>query len=620
VCGIAGAFRFDGSPLNIELSKMLSAIAYRGPDAQRIEKFHDGFMGANRLAIVDVEGGKNPIADETKRYWVALNGEIYNHGPLRKELSARGACFETATDTEVVARLFLEQPETALDRLRGMFAMAIYDSSERKLLLVRDRLGQKPLYWTRTTDGTFLYASELSGLLVQKQVPRNINHNALSQLLLSEYIAAPDTIYEGIHKLEAGTALEIDASGIRVRRWWNPPIPGVESDGRSVHHLSEAVWGAFQISVLHRMEAEVPLGYLLSGGLDSSAVCAMAAEKSKTPLRSFSMGFTEKSFDESSHAEQVAKHLGTDHTTLHFPSSELNRVLEHMRQHMSEPLTDGGYPAMWFLCEQVSNAGLKVVLSGDGADEHFGGYPTYFAHSMARLAQPAHGFLSKVVKGLPASTDNLSRAYLARRFVAGTNLPIARRNQVWLGAFLPSEIGGMLYQDTDPWAACDRWAQIASQAPQAGLQAMFVDQRLYLAEGVLQKVDRASMAHGLEVRSPFLDHEFIDLAGRLPPKALWRGRQSKVLMRQMLKGKLPEAILKRPKKGFGTPLAAWLKGPLAPMLQDLSEQLDGLVRPEFVNRLVQEHSTGHRDHRRRLWTLLVLSRWRNGPWGPQSHH
>jgi asparagine synthase (glutamine-hydrolysing) len=497
-----------------------------------------------------------------------------------------------------------------------MFALAIYDSKERKLLLARDRLGQKPLYWTRLTDGTLLFASELSGLLVHPEVERRVEPNALAQLLLSEYIAAPATLYEGIYKLEAGCVLEADAEGQRIRRWWTAPVPGLQNDGRGLGSLSEAVWGAFQVSVLHRMTAEVPVSYLLSGGLDSSAVCAMAAEKSKVPLRTFSMSFEEESFDESSHAAAVAEHLGTDHRTLRFGSGDLGRVLDHIEQDMSEPLTDGGYPAMWMLAEQVVGAGFKVALSGDGADEHFGGYPTYFAHSLARLANPAKSLLSRLANGFPTSTDNLSRAYMARRFFAGSDLSLPRRNQVWLGAFLPGEISGLLRESGDPWTATDQWSEAAMSAPQAGLQAMYLDQRLYLGEGVLQKVDRASMAHGLEVRSPFLDHEFVDLASRLPIKALWRGRQTKVLMRQMLASKLPEAILKRPKKGFSTPIGPWLKGPCAGLLEDLDSRLEGLLHPEPVRQIVREHRDGTRDHRRRLWTLLVLSRWARGPWGP----
>lgn len=616
MCGIAGAFHFDQSTNKEGLEPMLRALAHRGPDSRSVQQLPDGHLGANRLAIVDVEGGRNPITEESGRFCVALNGEIYNHGPLRKELTGRGASFETRTDTEVVARLFLEQPVKALGRLKGMFALAAYDRKTRTLTLARDRLGQKPLYWTHLRNGTLLFASEMAGLLAHPEVKRKINRDALSQLLLSEYIAAPSTLYEGIYKLEAGCLLEADKSGHRIRRWWTPPIPGLQDDKRGLSELADALWGVFQISVLHRMEAEVPLSYLLSGGLDSSALCAMAAEKSKAPLQSFSMSFEEKSFDESQAAATVARHLGCAHRTLHFGSEALPRVLDHIEQDMSEPLTDGGYAAMWMLSEQVAAAGFKVALSGDGADEHFGGYPTYPAHSLARASRPAHGVLGQLVKRLPASTSNLSKTYQARRFLAGANLGTARRNQVWLGAFLPEEIQTILVDPGDPWGATDQWAVESARAPQPGQQAMFLDQRLYLAEGVLQKVDRASMAHGLEVRSPFLDHDLVDFASRLPQKALWRGHQSKVIMRKMLKDKLPADILKRPKKGFGTPVGTWLKGPCAGLLNDLEDRLEGLIHPEPIRQIVCEHQQGVQDHRRRLWTLLVLSRWAQGPWGP----
>jgi asparagine synthase (glutamine-hydrolysing) len=616
VCGIAGTFHFERRPNKKALTAMLEVLGHRGPDGRAIQSLADGHLGANRLAIVDVAGGKNPQAEETGRFWVALNGEVYNHGPLRKELEARGASFQTRTDTEVVARLFLAQPAKALDRLQGMFALAVYDTEKRSLLLARDRLGQKPLYWTQLDDGTLLFASELAGLLVHPEVKRAVNQDALAQLLLSEYIAAPSTLYQGIHKLEPGCLLEASAAGIRSRRWWNPPIPGLQDDKRSVNELADAVWGAFQISVMKRMESEVPLSYLLSGGLDSSALVAMAAEKSKAPLHSFSMSFEEKSFDESEAAALVAKHLGCEHRRIHCGAESLTRVLDHIEQHMSEPLTDGGYVAMWMLCEQVANAGFKVALSGDGADEHFGGYPTYFAHGLVRATRPAGGILSRLADGLPISTGNLSKSYQARRFLAGTHLNLPQRNQVWLGAFYPQEIQSILRDPGDPWGPTTQWEAHALSAPHTGQQAMFLDQRLYLAEGVLQKVDRASMAHGLEIRAPFLDHQLVDLASRLPQKALWRGRQSKVLLRKMLANKVPSAILKRPKKGFGTPIGAWLKGPSAHLLNDLAERLEGLLHPEPIRTLVREHQQGTRDHRRRLWTLLVLSRWVQGPWGP----
>jgi asparagine synthase (glutamine-hydrolysing) len=286
-----------------------------------------------------------------------------------------------------------------------------------------------------------------------------------------------------------------------------------------------------------------------------------------------------------------------------------------MGQQMSEPLTDGSYPAMWMLSEQIASRGFKIALSGDGADEHFGGYPTYFAHKLAPIAGTAKPLLSRVTQSLPSSTQNLSSTYLARRFVEGSSLPTPRRNQVWLGAFLPEEIDELMREPATPWSAVDRWSSPAAGISDRALQAMFLDQRLYLAEGVLQKVDRASMSHGLEVRSPFLDHLLVELASRLPTRSLWRGRNTKLLVRRMLSDKLPDDILKRPKKGFGPPLGSWLKGPCRNLLEDLDASLESILNPEPIQRRVREHLNGHRDHRRRLWTLLVLSRWLNGPWG-----
>ncbi len=615
MCGIAGAFRFDGPADTAHVEAMAASMEHRGPDSKRTVALADGVLCARRLAIVDVEGGENPLPDSDERVWIAHNGEVYNHGPLRNELQGRGAVFATATDTEVAAHLWADLPRDSLSRLQGMFALAIYDVERRSLTLVRDRLGQKPLYYTWAPDGTLLFASELKGLLSHPGVSRNLRPEALDELLLFEYVPAPGTLYEGIHKLEAGTCLEANASGWHIKRWWEPPIPGAELDEFSPGHASERIRASLQIAVFSRMVAEVPVAYLLSGGIDSTSVTALAARRRGETLDTFSVVFNEPSFDESKPAALAARLLGCRHTEIPFVAADLAGVLESLEGSLCEPLLDGSLPATWWLSRAVREAGFKVALSGDGADEHFGGYPTYAAHRIAGPVSRSHRLISSLAEKLPASTDNLSPAYLAQRFGQGLAHPLPRRNQVWLGAFLPEELSALTGRPPQPWSVVDRWGEKVRDASPVA-QAMYLDQRLYLAEGVLQKVDRASMAHGLEVRSPFCHHELVELAARMPPRAHTRGRGTKTLLRRAVADLLPKELVERPKKGFGTPLGPWLAGPCTGLLDDLPERLSGFLEGAPVRALISAHRDGEQDHRRRLWSLLVLSRWIHGPWGP----
>jgi asparagine synthase (glutamine-hydrolysing) len=622
MCGIAGAFFLQKErAFTPDVKAMLLAMDHRGPDSTNVIEMADGLLGANRLAIVDVEGGANPHWDATESVAVALNGEVYNNAPLRIELFGREVEFKGTCDTEVVANLFARNPHKALSRLRGMFALAAWNKTGC-LRLVRDRIGQKPLYWT-VVKNTLLFASELQGLLVVPEVNREIDPDALSEYLLFEYVPSPRTIYKGIQKLEPGTELittppsEISDGTFRIQRWWNPPVPSIETDTRPASTVQSTLWGALDIAVKHRMNCELPVAWMISGGLDSTAIGVLGAQRSKEPLPTFSMGFDHTSFDETESANTVARLLRSHHTALKFGSSDLESTMAEITTKMGEPLSDSSLPATWLLSKAISTAGFKVAMSGDGADEHLGGYPTYFAHQLADKVSAGKGVIGRFAKMLPASTDNLSRGYKARRFSHGLDQPLHRRNQIWLGAFLPNELTELGVSGS-PWATVDRWGEIAATASSSGQGAMFLDQRLYLADGVLTKVDRASMAHSLEVRSPFLDHQLIEFIARLPKSSLWRGTNTKVILRKMLKKHAPKAIVNRPKKGFGTPVGAYLAGPLSGMLESLPDQLEGLIKTEFIIRLTSEHISGHRDHRRRLWTLITLAMWYRGPWGPKG--
>ena len=586
-------------------------LGHRGPDDSHHARLADGWLGARRLSIVDIEGGRQPLSQGN--ITAVLNGEIYNHSHLRKELQANGRVFQTTCDTEVVAALVDEVGfRRALERLEGQFAIAATDGHQ--LWLARDRLGQKPLYWC-LHQGTLRFASELKGLLSWPDQPRNLDSVAVQQLLLWEYIPAPRTIYQGISKLERGTLLHFSGE-LHVEPWWTPPGPRSQR-GLSEERWAESVRTAIYGATRKRVTTPLPVALLLSGGIDSSVVAQLVATIRPEPLPTFSLVFpSEPSFDESGPARAMARHIGAHHTEVPFPPERLSEVLAAIRSGLCEPMADGSLPSTWLLSKAVHDAGFKIALSGDGADEHFGGYPTYFAHRLARV--PGKPVLQRIVERIPASTDNLSRGYLARRFTAGLGQTLARRNQIWLGAFLPEEVQALLGLDPAVWEPVDRAGREASALGDPVEQAMAIDQRLYLSEGVLVKADRATMMNSVELRSPFLDHRLCELSAEIPVKLKVRGRRTKVLLRDSFAAQLSPELRERPKKGFGTPLGPWLRGPHSRMLRGLDERLEPLFEPDPIARLCSEHLGGHRDHRRRLWTLLTLANWLDGPWGPKA--
>ena len=612
MCGIVGGYAaagLDPSPF----PEMLASLAHRGPDDSGIERFGPqrspyAVLGARRLSIVDVSGGQQPVSDPSGRFWVALNGEIYNHKQLRRELSAMEIQTLNGSDTALLASLLSIMPlERALSRLQGMFAISILDTQTQTQTLVRDRVGVKPLYWCQLGE-MVLWASELKALHRHPALPRRLNEAAVRAYLMFEYIPSPWSIWADVQKLEPGCLLQISAAGVEQRRWWQPPELNTEHGG-SLVKWSKSIAGALQLAVTCRMEADVEVGYLLSGGLDSSMVAALASQQRSQPIHSFSMQVDAPGFDESGPAKQVAEHIGSIHHTGRLTAADLPALLDTITTGLDEPLADSSLVATWALMAMVQEAGLKCVLSGDGADESFAGYPTYLAHRLARAAAPARGLLARGLRRVPVQHDGVTADYMARRFLDGLGRPWARRHQVWMGAWLPEEIGA---QEGD-WALVDGHAASAGADPVA--RAMYLDQRLYLAEGVLVKVDRASMAHGVEVRSPFLDYRLVELAAEVPPELKRAGRQSKIVLRKVAADLLPSATLTRRKKGFGTPLGPWLRGPCRGLLDGLPEALEAFVPPERTRACIREHLEGSADHRRRLWSGIVLARWRRGPWG-----
>lgn len=612
MCAIAGLF--GAGPVDTKpLSAMARSMAHRGPDQHSIRRYGGksvyAALGVERLAIVDIDGGGQPAADPSGRFRVALNGEIYNHAQLRTALASNGVVPESNSDTAVLAALVsVNGLDRALQMAHGMFAAAIVDTLERSVTLVRDRMGVKPLHWTRLPDGTVAFASEIRGLLAHPRVTPAIDPVSVQQFLLFEYIPTPRTIWSGIHKVEPGTWMRFTESGCETKQWWEPPVTDSGRPG-NFERWSQSLHGALRVAVSQRAQADVDVGYLLSGGLDSASVAAIAAAQSTQPIRTFSLAVTADGFDESENAAKMAAHLGAEHASASLGPSDLEPILSELILHMDEPLADSSLVSTWKLMQLVKSSGLKCVQSGDGADEILGGYPTYFAHQFAGTAGAAKGLLRRAVNRLPVRTNGVSKDYMARRFVDGLGAPWQRRHQVWMGAWLPNEVGAT----PETWARVDAVALAAGES-RVG-RAMYLDQRMYLSDGVLVKVDRAAGAHGIEVRSPFLDHSIVELTAQMGTGHHIQGMEGKRVLREAMNDLLPQATRNAAKKGFGTPIGPWLRGSSTNLLDGLADKTHDWLNPDALNQCIEEHRAGTADHRRRLWSALVLGEWRAGPHG-----
>ncbi len=613
MCGIAGVFNAAGVDTS-PVSSMARALAHRGPDDHTVRRYGGkkpyAAIGIERLSIVDVSHGTQPAADASGRWRVSLNGEIYNHTRIAKELIADGVTLTSNSDTALMAALIARTGlERALERCHGMFAMAVLDTVQRRVFLVRDRMGVKPLHWTRLPDGTLAWASEIKGLRQHPQLNPHIDPIAVQQFLLFEYIPTPRTIWQEVHKVAPGTWVSADARGVHHHRWWVPPVAPGGSAG-NFDRWARSVRGALQVSVHQRMEADVPVGYLLSGGVDSGGIAALAAARSSSPIHTFSMRVEGPGFDEGDAASETAAVIGSTHHTASFGPGDLAALLHEITGSLDEPLADSSLLPTWKLMASVREAGFKCVQSGDGADESFAGYPTHLAHRLASAATPARSLLRRITAALPTTEGGVSTDYMARRFVDGLGLPWQRRHQVWMGAWLPQDVDA----DEAVWSEVDAHAE-AVQGADSVSQALYLDQRMYLSDGVLTKVDRAAGAHGIEVRSPYMDHTIVELAAQMGTGHKLRGTANKRVLRAALADLLPDNTLDRKKKGFGAPVGPWLRGPCTYLLDGLAERVDQWIPGDTVRTCIAAHRDGQTDERRRLWSALILAHWAEGPWG-----
>jgi asparagine synthase (glutamine-hydrolysing) len=605
MCGICGIASTNGSAGTDRVAAMSATLVHRGPDS--FGEFSDGdiALAARRLSIIDLETGDQPIANEDGTLHVVQNGEIYNYRELRRELEREGHRFRTQGDTEVLLHLYEQHGDGFAERLRGMFAIAIWDGRRRRLVLARDRFGIKPLYY-RATERELAFASELRAL------PRGeIDLDALEAFLAFNSIPAPLTIFREIRKLPAGHLLVWEEGRVELTRFARPaPIVEVREDEEA--ELVEELRSRLRDSVRAHLVSDVPVGVLLSGGVDSALLAALAAEEISEPLRTFSIGFEERSFNELADARLVAQRYGTQHRELVLrPDAAM--LLPALADAFDEPFADSS-ALPTYLVSQLAATDVKVALSGEGGDELFGGYYTYAADLLAARVGGLARLAGPLVERLPTSTSRASFDYKAKRFVRAAHLPPLERHHGWKEIFSPdlrAELtgGASTFDPVDILRA--RYRETAGADELARLQD--VDLGIYLVDDLLVKTDRASMAHSLEARVPYLDTVVTNLALALPTRHKIRGLSKKVLLRKAAAPLLPREIIQGKKRGFSIPAAAWLRGELEPFAREtLSRatlQRQGFFRPEVVDRLLDDHVAGREDRSRQLWGLLAFTLW-----------
>lgn len=619
MCGICGALALSDAPVTKEeLAPMVDAMRLRGPDGEGLYADGAAGLGHRRLSIIDLGGGHQPMSTPDGEVVTVLNGEIYNFRELRVELERRGHRFRTRSDTEALLFAYREWGESFVDHIDGMFALAIWDRKEQRLLLARDRFGKKPLVWF-ANGKRLVFASTTSALLQHPMSPRDIDEAALAQYLAWEFIPAPQSILKGVIKLPPGTLLIAERDGrLRERRYFKLEVRGRLAGGAEDEVLLRE---NLKAAVKKRLVADVPVGIFLSGGIDSSAIAWAAKEVGAGRIKTFSIRFRDASFDEGDHAQRVAAEFGSEHIEEHLDEAKLLGIVPRLGHVLDEPMADGSIVPTYLLSE-LARRHVTVALGGDGGDELLGGYPMYLAHrlvsALGPLSQkPFLGLAERAAALLPVSHKNLSFDFKLKKLLGGLGYPEPVRNYVWLGAFLPTEIPELLGRPISAEALFAPISQVYWEAPgQSHLErVLYQDVRLYLVHHILAKVDRASMAHSLEVRAPFLDTVLASHVAALPLSEKCSGLYGKAILRRALRGHIPEQVLRRPKKGFGMPIGAWLRGPLRPLAEErllgatqgLSDWLDGRT----IKRLLDEHQRGEHDHRKRLWTLLVLSLWRH---------
>lgn len=617
MCGIAG---FLGSGNEDNLWQMIKAINYRGPDYQGISLIENlGFAHA-RLSIIDTDSRSHqPFFNSEKTLAIVFNGEIYNFLDIKNELlKTNKYTFKTSSDTEVLLYAYAEYGIECLQKIHGMFAFAIYDFAKKELFLAKDRMGKKPLYYT-LQNNTFIFASEPKAILQHPLVKRELNLEALNQYLTFDYVPTPNCIFEGILKLEASHYLVIKNGAIQERKsYWHTSF---QPDNISYSDALDKFDSLLNEAVKTRMISDVPLGLFLSGGLDSSAVAYYAQKNSTKKVKTFSIGFNEKSYDESSYARLVAQQLGTEHHEQILSAKQSLDLLSVIVEKQDEPFADPSIIPTYFL-SQFTKQHVTVALGGDGSDELMAGYPTFISDRIAptlhSLPSFAISIFNKIAGFLPVSDKNISLDFKVKQFLKGFESKSNYTHSLWLGSFTPKSKLNLFTADvknkllTNGLECIDKYREEVKNESEFN-KLLYTYFRTYLQDDILYKVDRASMYASLEVRAPFLDTNVINFLNSLPKNYKIKGNNGKRILKDLMRNKLPNEIIDRPKKGFGIPVSLWLRNELkdnvAELLSEKNIKQQGLFEWNYVDKLIKEHNSLKQNHRKLLWNLLIFSYW-----------
>jgi asparagine synthase (glutamine-hydrolysing) len=613
MCGICGVYNFGTqAPVDRQaLKRAADAMAHRGPDDEGFYVDGELGLGNRRLSIIDLPGGHQPISNEDQSVWITFNGAIYNYRELRPGLEVLGHQFRTASDTETILHLYEERGLACVDDLRGMFAFALWDGRERRLLLARDRLGVKPLFY-RLEPGRIVFASELRALRKLVNQPLAIEPQAVYDFFSFRYIPAPHTFYRGVEKLLPGHLLVVDRQGARCQSYWDVPLE--EESSKSEDEWAQEVLAQLRESIRLRLIADLPLGVFLSGGVDSTAVVALMAELGARPLRTFSVGFEERGYNELPFARRVAERYATEHHELVIRPADVCEDLPRLVAFRDEPIAEPTDIALYRIARLAAQH-VKVVLAGEGGDELFAGYPKYAVDRLAGLvsAFPAE-VTQALVRWLPYRQRRLKVALEA------LSVPDeAQRAAAWFASFSREEREALFAPDflsqVDPAHPARVFEEYLTKVhDRSPLKRMlYADLKIWLPDNLLLRGDQMTMAASIEERVPFLDHKLVELAGRIPGRILTRGFRTKVLLKRALRPYLPEETLRRRKVGFTVPVGLWFKKSLQPLVADLllspGARSRGYFNTANVERFVREHFEGVRDRQKQLWALVNFELW-----------
>jgi asparagine synthase (glutamine-hydrolysing) len=620
MCGIAGFVGSSVTPARGAdadvLARMCGVIAHRGPDDQGTLVLDGAALGMRRLSIIDLAGGHQPLSGCDPSVQIVFNGEVYNFRELQRELEARGHAFKTRSDTEAVVHAFEEWGAACVEHLRGMFAFAVWDGRTRELFVARDRVGKKPLYYTVTGGGDFVFGSELKSLLEHPGVPTEASDEAVDAYLTLGYVPDPLSIFRGVWKLPPGHRLTFARGRVSVEAYWDFPVAADPAPRRAEDYLEE-LRALLDEAVRVRLVADVPLGAFLSGGVDSSAVVGLMARNTSRPVKTFSIGFREDSYDELRYARLAAQHFGTEHQEF-VVTPDICAVVDELAWHFDEPFADSS-AIPTYVVSKMAREHVKVVLSGDGGDELFAGYTRYAVErrrgGFARLPRVLRaGVMQPLGRKLPHGA-------WGRNFIHNVALDPLERYLEEVSVFTrlnrpalyTEEFRRRLGDDEGKAAALFRGHAAHAAGTGALGSLLYLDSKTYLPGDILTKVDRMSMAASLEARVPLLDHKLIEFVARIPPSLKMKGFETKHVFKQAVRGLVPDEILDRPKQGFGVPIQKWINDELRERVRGtLAEPRTlrrGYFEPAYVRRLVDEHARGRRDHSTSLWALFMFELW-----------